>query len=316
MKDAKDLKVVYLAGLGRSGGTLLGRVLGEIPGVFYAGEVYFLWADGLLEDRLCQCRQPFSKCTFWKDVLSGAFPEIDFISLGKEMFTAQKRIVREKNFFKMLFLFLQGALFRREAQRYYTSTQTLYQHILQTSQAGFLVDSSRHVTNLLGLSQVANMYVIHLVRDVRGVIYSYRKQKYNPASQKYLPNLSWGRVTREWILKNTMVETVCRFKKIPYLRIRYEKFVEDPVGTLEKIAEFLGFLGDVGVVVNGNKVVLHKSHAIGGNPDKFVQGKVALIPDIAWEKALPTYQRILTGVLAGPWLLHYGYFKLGRKRDA
>ncbi|MDT4989050.1 MAG: hypothetical protein QOI74_3144, partial [Micromonosporaceae bacterium] len=37
------IRVVFLGGLGRSGTTLLERVLGELPGVLPLGETVHLW---------------------------------------------------------------------------------------------------------------------------------------------------------------------------------------------------------------------------------------------------------------------------------
>ncbi|HEY4605248.1 MAG TPA: hypothetical protein VIH08_13030, partial [Blastococcus sp.] len=38
----RPLRVLYLAGIGRSGSTLLERILGEVPGICSLGEVVFL----------------------------------------------------------------------------------------------------------------------------------------------------------------------------------------------------------------------------------------------------------------------------------
>ena len=48
-------RVVSIVGPGRSGTTLLGEILGEVPGVFDAGELRWLWRRGLGEDRRCGC---------------------------------------------------------------------------------------------------------------------------------------------------------------------------------------------------------------------------------------------------------------------
>jgi hypothetical protein len=44
--------VLYVAGTGRSGSTLLARVLGEADGFVAAGELRYVWQRGLVEDRL------------------------------------------------------------------------------------------------------------------------------------------------------------------------------------------------------------------------------------------------------------------------
>ena len=65
--------VLYLGGLGRSGTTVLERVLGELPGVCSAGELVHLWRRGVLDDETCGCGEPFGSCRFWTEVGRVAF---------------------------------------------------------------------------------------------------------------------------------------------------------------------------------------------------------------------------------------------------
>src|ERR1017187_271195 len=64
--------VLYIAGTGRSGSTLLASVLGEVEGVFAAGEVRYLWQRGLVEGRLCGCGVPVRECPSWGAILEAA----------------------------------------------------------------------------------------------------------------------------------------------------------------------------------------------------------------------------------------------------
>ena len=47
-----DVKVLFLAGKGRSGGTLLAALLGQLPGFFNMGERDRLWDWGLVSESL------------------------------------------------------------------------------------------------------------------------------------------------------------------------------------------------------------------------------------------------------------------------
>ena len=62
--------VLYIAGTGRSGSTVLAAILGEVEGVFAAGEVRYLWQRGLVEGRLCGCGVPVAECPLWSAVLA------------------------------------------------------------------------------------------------------------------------------------------------------------------------------------------------------------------------------------------------------
>jgi hypothetical protein len=47
------IKVLYIAGFGRNGSTILGNILGELDGFFHGGELNFVWERNLLDNRRC-----------------------------------------------------------------------------------------------------------------------------------------------------------------------------------------------------------------------------------------------------------------------
>ena len=65
--------VVFIGGSGRSGSTLIGRILGQIPGFVDAGELSALAWAGLGENRLCGCGRSFDACPFWTSVGATAY---------------------------------------------------------------------------------------------------------------------------------------------------------------------------------------------------------------------------------------------------
>src|SRR2546430_13569347 len=66
-------RVLYIGGLGRSGTTLLERLLGELPGACALGEVVHLWQRDVIDNERCACGRPFSACEFWRAVGERAF---------------------------------------------------------------------------------------------------------------------------------------------------------------------------------------------------------------------------------------------------
>src|SRR5688500_6785417 len=66
-------RVLLLGGAGRSGATVLERVLGELPGACSAGELVHLWQRGVLDDETCGCGESFGRCPFWVEVGARAF---------------------------------------------------------------------------------------------------------------------------------------------------------------------------------------------------------------------------------------------------
>jgi hypothetical protein len=67
------IKVLYVAGFGRSGSTLLGNVLGQVEGFVSVGEVRSIWEHGLIENKVCGSGTLFEDCSFWQPVLDEAY---------------------------------------------------------------------------------------------------------------------------------------------------------------------------------------------------------------------------------------------------
>jgi hypothetical protein len=64
------LTVLYLAGSGRSGTTLISHILDQLDGVFAGGELRYVWERGLERDDFCGCGCRFSACPFWSAVVA------------------------------------------------------------------------------------------------------------------------------------------------------------------------------------------------------------------------------------------------------
>ena len=58
------VKVLYIAGVGRSGSTLLERMLGAVPGSVNAGELNAIFSRVASQDQRCGCGEPFSPAPF------------------------------------------------------------------------------------------------------------------------------------------------------------------------------------------------------------------------------------------------------------
>src|SRR5690606_22212736 len=71
------VKVVCIGGLGRSGTTLLERLLGQLPGVMPLGEITHLWERDIIAYEMCACGATFSYCEFWQRIGEAAFGSWD-----------------------------------------------------------------------------------------------------------------------------------------------------------------------------------------------------------------------------------------------
>jgi hypothetical protein len=300
-------RVLFLGGLGRSGTTLVERLLGELPGVRALGEVVHLWQRDIRDDERCGCGARFSTCTFWKRVGDRAFGgwgnvDVDRVHALRDTVERTRHIPR---------LAATGRA-PDEVREYASYFTRVYAAAAEVSGAQVVVDSSKHsaLAHVLRWAQDVDLRVVHVVRDPRGVAYSWTKTVARPESDgtDEMTRYSPGRSAMLWNAHNAAFGLLAR-RGVAVRRIRYEQFLADPRATLRELAAYaevpivesdLDFLGP-------GHADLKVGHSAAGNPMRFTVGRLPLRRDDAWVRALPGGQRRLVGAVCGPMLRAYGY---------
>jgi Sulfotransferase domain len=307
-------RVLYLGGLGRSGSTLIERLLSELPGVCAAGEVVHMWQRGVVEGELCGCGEPFGKCPFWQLVGKVAFGGWDRVNVDRV--AALQGAVDRTRFLPLLATSAMRPGFRRALDEYTSYYLRLYAAIAEASGCSFIVDSSKHASLAfcLGRCPDIDLRIVHVVRDSRAVAYSWTKRVNRPdaAAASYMTRYSPVASAVQWNVQNGAMHLLAR-TGTPILRVRYEDAARAPKATLLDIAEFAGlavggaalqFLGGAG---SERWAELHAAHTASGNPMRFTTGRIAIQRDEAWRTAMPAGQRRTVTALTLPLLSHYGY---------
>jgi hypothetical protein len=303
--------VLFLGGLGRSGTTVLERALGELPGTCAVGELVHLWQRGVLEDETCGCGEPFSRCAFWTEVGARAFGGWT-PALADRMVRLQTRVDRTR-FVPQLALPRSLGRRRAELDEYVAPFVRLYRAIAETTGGAVVIDSSKHssLAFCLRTSPDLDLRVLHVVRDSRGVAYSWTKDVRRPESatgEGRMTRYSPARSAVLWVGHNLCLAlldglgTACR-------RLRYEDFVAEPRPVLGRLADFAGLVLDDGALdfLSDGGVELGSSHTVSGNPVRFSTGPLRLRRDDAWREGLPRRRRLLVSLLTLPLLARYGY---------
>lgn len=156
-----------------------------------------------------------------------------------------------------------------------------------------LVDSSKFWQRLYLLSQESSkIKVIHLVRDGRGVSYSYDK-KYG----RFFYGL------RRWMAPTFMAILLkTRFRKTDWVQLRYETLSASPEASLKKLCSFLEIEFEP-AMLDFRK---HSYTGIGGNRMKDLKS-AEIKTDQAWKKDMPLGKKLLFSLIGG-WLNRYfGY---------
>lgn len=312
-----DQKVLYIGGFGRSGSTLVERILGQLPGFCSAGEIVFLWQRGLIDGQLCGCGTPVPECDFWARVGKTAFGGWDQID-AHEMLALQKRVDRNRYIPSMVAPRLRPAA-QADFERYTDVLSRLYRGIGEVAGARVVIDASKHASTAFLLRKVPNLdpRIVHLVRDSRGVAYSWTKEVKKPevtgGDDAFMPQYSPSSSGRQWVAYNLMFDALGAIDKTMILR--YEALMANPREGLERIlahadepvtAESFEFLGD-------GYVDLGCDHTVAGNPMRFHQGRLDLRLDQAWTTKLPERDRKVVTAITWPLQLRYGYSKKDSK---
>ncbi len=309
VRDPESPVVVYIAGLGRSGSTLLERLLGESPKISCLGEVVHVWERGLAADERCACGEAFSACPHWQaigDLAFGGWHTVDLARV-RELRSAvdrQRRIPRTA-------LPAWSRATRSALIEYAALYSAIYRAAAQVAGVPVIVDSSKHVSTAFALSHDADLdlRVVHLIRDPRAVAYSWSKQVRRPEADDgedaLMAQYSAAGSARRWLTSNLLVDGL-RSRGLPVARMHYEDLVRDPDAALGRLAVSLDLPVRPEVTRVGGEVVLGPSHSVAGNPMRFVTGRLPLSLDDAWTHSLePRHRRLVTG-LTSPLYRWYG----------
>jgi hypothetical protein len=306
--------VIYLAGFGRSGSTLVERLLGEMPGASPAGELTHMWQRGVCENERCGCGQPFQQCPFWRDVGQRAFGGWNHVDVGRIMALRsavdRSRRVPLHSAAALERAFLPGL---EEYVRYY---RQVYEAIAQVSGSRVVIDSSKHASLAFCLhsSPDVDLRVLHLIRDSRAVAHSWSKTIRRPDTESESRMTTYPAMTSavRWNIQNAALHVLSRLGA-PLLRIRYEDLMRAPAATLHRMAEFAGLTQQpeaefLTADEDGQWwAELSTAHTASGNPMRFTTGRIAIRRDDQWRQTMPRGGRRIVTAATLPLLVRYGY---------
>ncbi len=310
--ENKKLKVLYIAGSGRSGSTILSNILGQLSGFYFAGEMCKIWRYGLIENRVCGCGKPLKECGFWIDIFNFAYDGFQNIS-GKHIYK-----LRQKSAFMRhipLMMLTDGKkFFSNENVREFSGTlEKLYLAIQEKTRCNVIVDCSKTAPygKILDKIEGIDMYIVHLIRDPRGVAFSkLEKRLYQPEIGKTVYTGQAGIVKSSlyWDIQNAAVEGFWGDTNRRYIRVKYEDFAASPTGTIQKIAEKVcGEKVEINFI-NDQKVMLEKKfHTAAGNPVRFNYGNVEIIHDVEWKLKLNRIRQYIVKLITLPYFTKYDY---------
>ncbi|MDF1586058.1 sulfotransferase [Marinimicrococcus flavescens] len=294
-------RIVYIAGYGHSGSTLLNIILGQHPDAMGAGELFRLAGPAWRSGELCSCGEPLQSCPVWREIVrrwegeagSGAmaaYRELQAICESRRPWQPR----------------------RADRDAYGRLSLGLFAAIREVTGKPVIVDSSKLPARAAALARVPglDLRVLHLVRDGRGVAWSLRRRMAKDlqaglqAAKRQRSALRTGLM---WMLANLATERTARgLAPGRAMRLRYETLVAEPVESLTRVGELAGLdmRGLAASLAAGGS--LAPGHVMAGNRLRMA-GTLSLRADSEWQRLLPAGQRRLIEGLCLPVMRRYGY---------
>ena len=306
------LSVVFIGGLGRSGSTLLDRLIGQQPDCVAVGELGLIWRSGLAEDRLCGCGTPLRRCAVWQSVARVAFGGFD--ALPAATVRALQGFWDHRRGFAAHLLGPGplGAAARAALTVYSDHLARLLSAVQAVTGCRVVVDSSKTPAHLAALLTVPgiDVHVVHLVRDSRAVAYSWQQRRRRsdaPRREEYIEAVPAWRTAVLWTAINLALWRVRRGARSAQV-VRYEDFVAKPAAIVTQILRQIGqpvpdSLSQPGL----GAWDLGVQHTVAGNPMRLQNGPLVVRPDQEWQRRLPALTRWLVTACTWPGLWAHGY---------
>jgi Sulfotransferase family len=289
-------------GHGASGTTLLGNLLNELDGFFHPGEVRTLWSEGLRGLQDCGCGVAVPKCDVWMSVLEAGFGPQTQTPLDVDAFHRWHREVARVRRVPRLIRLRRGQPSTWPAlARYVVVADRLYRAMAMTTGARVVVDTSKSAGDaaLLHLLPGITPYYLHMVRDPRAVLYSWRRR--DPGARTFTTLAKWCTYS---LLNEAISTTHGRGRS---MLIRFEDFLSRPEDTLGKVLGLVGQEARTLPFIGEDAVELSPNHTVAGHWVRSYQGRVELWRDEEWRTHQPRPDRMVATLLTLPFLARYRY---------
>jgi hypothetical protein len=316
--SSQPLRVINISGCGRSGSTLFAQLLDRYPEVVSLGEARDVWRRGYVDNLLCSCRQPFHDCPFWRAVDRRAFGGLS-TGVARQVQDLTRSVVRQRRWPTLAL----GAVRRHPAPdtaRWLEYVAAIYRSALVESGASFVVDATKDPIYGLSLAQMPGVeyHVVHLVRDPRGTVFSWKREIDSGALAGRVQEMgTFGPLRSATIWRNfNLLAHMLRPVAASYTLVRYEDLIAQPDEIFGRIEAAIG-LGPRLAPVGSGEVNVPLSHAIAGNLRRRFGGQVVrLRQDDEWKMALSRKDMLTTSALCWPLMLVYRYPPLLPRRPA
>lgn len=305
-----SVQIICISGQGRSGSTLLTQVLGQHSDITSVGEL-FPFSERFIDSvATCACGKNVQQCPFWSDVLK--YPEMEE-AIGKLGQIEFHKLMRLRNFLFFVKKLQHGDIpppLKLGAE----AISLVVNRIQKASPCSTIVDASKKPNAAL-LYYLAGfqVHILHLVRDSRGIVYSWRgrsgEENFTGGRNVSLRinRLQICRSSLEYYFYNLFAESAGKLMN-SCQQVNYEDFTQSPATNLSRIFTAFGLTDESSQIVFDNTFCMEESlHIMSGNSARFNHGQVKIEKDQEWQSCMNRIDRAITTVITYPVLKRHGY---------
>ena len=305
------LRILYVAGVPRIGSTVLGELLGSIRGVIFVGELNFFWRR-FAGAEVCSCGQPLPDCSFWSAVVREAYGEMT-PGRAKQLAELERHVLR-----RQFVLTLAPAAWpvpeTSRAGQMLAERALLYRAIGRLTGANWIVDGGKEPIfgALMARADAGPITTVHLVRDPRGVAYSWQKLVPSDSEPGNMPRKAPAKTAVDWVLQNLLVQLGLQRLGTGYVRVRYEDLASRPEHVLGQISLATGLtIATAAAAQHGivSPLAASEHHLVAGNPGvrQTITSGLQVRADEAWRTKLPLREQRIVTAVCGALMTAYGY---------
>lgn len=258
------MKLVYISGSGRSGSTMVERLL-HAGGVGFAlGEFHCLWRLSPGE-QTCACGSLVAQDPFWSDVLDQSGLSVADL---QDLRRLEQTVVRTRYIARHKFSLARLAG-QTEVKDFLELQHRLFSAIAGKSGRDILIDSSKAGPRAWILACDPGTRFLHLWRDPADVIASWRSRKFDRGLGSEMQRLSVSRAAADWIKVEGLMRRLAHQTDVTGLN--YRAICTDPRGALDSALAQAGLpiIDRAGWLDSHTMVPASNYHSMNGNPDRF-----------------------------------------------
>lgn len=199
----------------------------------------------------------------------------------------------------------------KRSSGYLNELRNLYQSIHRHHRSRVIIDSSKFHTHAWMVQMLPNiqLYLLHLIRDPRGVAYSWQKKRHKGGanSRQLMVRYSTWQSSYSWNMRNFLAGIRPSIPSHRYRLQRYEDFVSNPRESVRKILQWLDEDDRLDFFESSHRARINLQHTFSGNPVRFTHGTIKIQLDNEWKINFPKREQMLVTALTTPLLQKYGY---------